>query len=77
MTKANAKPDRSNTATIGFEAKLSLVADMDSACGCGGIIVQSEKFVESHSAYLGDFSICGQESKRSTRRFAIMNQALN
>lgn len=48
----------------------------DSACGSGGMFVQSEKFVESHGGQLGDISIYGQESNPTTRRLAIMNLAL-
>jgi type I restriction enzyme M protein len=48
----------------------------DSACGSGGMFVQSEKFVESHGGKLGDISIYGQESNATTRRLAIMNLAI-
>lgn len=48
----------------------------DPACGSGGMFVQSEKFVESHSGRLGDISIYGQESNATTRRLAIMNLAI-
>jgi type I restriction enzyme M protein len=48
----------------------------DPACGSGGMCVQSEKFVESHSGKIGDISIYGQESNATTRRLAIMNLAI-
>ncbi len=34
----------------------------DPCCGCGGMFVQSEKFVEAHGGRIGDISIYGQES---------------
>ncbi len=51
-------------------------ADGSSACGSGGIFVQSEKFVESHGSKLGNISIYGQESDPTTLRLAVMNLAL-
>ncbi len=48
----------------------------DSACGSGGMFVQSEKFVESHGGKIGDISIYGQESNPTTRRLAILNLAI-
>jgi type I restriction enzyme M protein len=48
----------------------------DPCCGCGGMFVQSEKFVESHGGKIGDISIYGQESNATTRRLAVMNLAL-
>ena len=51
MTKAKASPNITNTASIGFEAKLWLTADklrnnMDAANSLAH--AQSEKLVESH-----------------------------
>jgi type I restriction enzyme M protein len=46
------------------------------ACGSGGMFVQSENFVESHGGKLCDISIYGQESNATTRRVAIMNLAI-
>lgn len=37
------------------------------------MFVQSEKFVGSHGAKLGDISIYGQESNVTARRLAVMN----
>ena len=52
MTKAKASPNITDTATIGFEAKLRLTANklrnnMDAANSLAH--AQSEKLVESHS----------------------------
>jgi type I restriction enzyme M protein len=48
----------------------------DPCCGSGGMFVQSEKFIESHSGKLGDVSIYGQESNPTTWRLAAMNLAI-
>lgn len=48
----------------------------DPCCGSGGMFVQSEKFIESHSGKLGDISIFGQESNYTTWRLAKMNLAI-
>jgi type I restriction enzyme M protein len=48
----------------------------DPCCGSGGMFVQSEKFIESHSGRLGDISIYGQESNYTTWRLAKMNLAI-
>jgi type I restriction enzyme M protein len=48
----------------------------DTACGSGGMFVQSEKFVLEHGGRIGDISIYGQESNATTRRLAIMNLAI-
>src|SRR5213596_746960 len=48
----------------------------DPCCGSGGMLVQSEKFVEAHGGKLGDISIYGQESNATTRRLAMMNLAI-
>ena len=48
----------------------------DPCCGSGGMFVQSEKFIESHSGKLGDISIYGQESNYTTWRLAKMNLAI-
>ena len=45
-------------------------------CGSGGLVVWSEKFVESHGGKLGDISIYGQKSNATTRRLAVINLAL-
>jgi type I restriction enzyme M protein len=48
----------------------------DPCCGSGGMFVQSEKFIESHSGRLGDISIYGQESNYTTWRLSKMNLAI-
>jgi type I restriction enzyme M protein len=48
----------------------------DPCCGSGGMFVNSEKFIESHSGKLGDISIYGQESNYTTWRLAKMNLAI-
>lgn len=48
----------------------------DSACGSGGMFVQSEKFVEAHKGKIGDISIYGQESNYTTWKLARMNLAI-
>ncbi len=34
----------------------------DPCCGSGGMLVQSEKFVEAHGGRIGDIALDGQES---------------
>ncbi len=48
----------------------------DPCCGSGGMFVQSEKFVQSHSGRLNDISIFGQESNPTTWRLCKMNLAI-
>lgn len=48
----------------------------DPACGSGGMFVQSEKFIESHSGKLGDIAVYGQELNHATWRLAKMNMAI-
>ena len=48
----------------------------DPCCGSGGMFVQSEKFVQSHSGKLNDISIFGQESNPTTWRLCKMNLAI-
>lgn len=48
----------------------------DPCCGSGGMFVQSEKFVESHSEKIDSISIYGQESNQTTWRLCKMNLAL-
>lgn len=49
----------------------------DPCCGSGGMFVQSEKFVESHSySNKEDISIYGQESNPTTWKLAKMNLAI-
>ena len=48
----------------------------DPCCGCGGMFVQSEKFIEAHAGRIGDISIYGQESNYTTWRLAKMNLAI-
>ena len=45
----------------------------DPCCGSGGMFVQSEKFIESHSGRRGQMSIYGQEANPDTWKMAIMN----
>jgi len=48
----------------------------DPCCGSGGMFVQSEKFIETHSGKVDDISIYGQESNYTTWRLAKMNLAI-
>ena len=48
-----------------------------SACGSGGMFVQSEKFAEAHGGNRTDVSIFGQESNPTTWRLAHMNLAIH
>ncbi len=48
----------------------------DPCCGSGGMFVQSEKFVQAHGGKIGDVSIYGQESNRTTWRLCKMNLAI-
>ena len=48
----------------------------DPCCGSGGMFVQSEKFIEAHGGKIGDLSIYGQESNRTTWRLCKMNLAI-
>jgi saccharopine dehydrogenase-like NADP-dependent oxidoreductase len=48
----------------------------DPCCGSGGMLVQSEKFVESHGGRIGDIAIYGQESNYATWRLCKMNLAV-
>ncbi|MFW5982927.1 MAG: type I restriction-modification system subunit M [bacterium] len=48
----------------------------DPCCGSGGMFVQSEKFVKSHSYSKKDISIYGQESNPTTWKLAKMNLAI-
>src|SRR3989344_4433163 len=48
----------------------------DPCCGSGGMFVQSEKFVESHSGKINDISIFGQESNSTTWKLCKMNLAI-
>ena len=48
----------------------------DPCCGSGGMFVQSEKFVESHSGKIDSINIYGQESNQTTWRLCKMNLAL-
>ena len=45
-------------------------------CGSGGMVVQSEKFIEAHGGRIGDISIYGQESNQTTWRLCKMNMAI-
>ena len=38
----------------------------DPCCGSGGMLVQSEKFVEAHGGRIGDIAVYGQESNHTT-----------
>ena len=46
------------------------------ACGSGGMFIQSGKFVEEHSQSLLDISVYGQESNPTTWRLCKMNLAI-
>ena len=48
----------------------------DPCCGTGGMFVQSEKFVRERQGRIGDISVFGQESNRTTWRLAKMNLAV-
>lgn len=48
----------------------------DPCCGSGGMFVQSERFIEAHGGKIGDISVFGQESNRTTWRLAKMNLAI-
>ena len=48
----------------------------DPCCGSGGMLVQSEKFVQEHGGRIGDIAIYGQESNYTTWRLAKMNLAV-
>lgn len=48
----------------------------DPAMGSGGFFVQSEKFIEEFGGKLGNISVYGQESNRTTWRLAAMNMAI-
>ncbi len=48
----------------------------DPCCGSGGMFVQSEKFIKVHGGKIGDLSIYGQESNRTTWRLCKMNLAI-
>lgn len=48
----------------------------DSACGSGGMFVQSLKFIQAHGGRSGDVSIFGQESIDTTWRICKMNLAI-
>ena len=49
---------------------------LDPCCGSGGMFIQSEKFVESHSGRINDISLYGQESNPTTWRLCKMNLAI-
>ncbi len=49
---------------------------LDPACGSGGMVVQSEKFVEEHGGRKGELSVYGQESNQTTWRLCKMNMAI-
>src|SRR5256712_10553151 len=48
----------------------------DPCCGSGGMVVQSEKFVEAHGGRICDIAVYGQESNPTTWRLAKMNHPL-
>lgn len=48
----------------------------DTACGSGGMFVQSLKFLEEHSGNSFDISVYGQESNPTTWKLAKMNLAI-
>ena len=45
-------------------------------CGSGGMVVQSEKFIEAHGGRIGDISVYGQESNQTTWKLCKMNMAI-
>lgn len=49
----------------------------DPVCGSGGMFVQAEKFLESHSKEGSDISVFGQELNERTWRMAKMNLAIH
>jgi type I restriction enzyme M protein len=49
----------------------------DPCCGSGGMFVQTEKFLESHSAEGSDIAVYGQELNERTWRMAKMNLAIH
>ena len=48
----------------------------DPCCGSGGMLVQSAKFVESHSGNINNIAIYGQDSNPTTWKMAQMNLAI-
>lgn len=48
----------------------------DPCCGSGGMFVQSEKFIESHSHKRGAISVYGQEANPDTWKMAKINMAI-
>ena len=48
----------------------------DCCCGSGGMLVQSEKFIEAHCHKRGAISVYGQEANPDTWKMAKMNMAL-
>ena len=48
----------------------------DPCCGSGGMLVQSEQFVQAHGERVDDISIYGQESNPTIWRLAAMNLAI-
>ena len=48
----------------------------DPACGSGGLIVQSAKFIERHQGNIKDISVYGQDSNPTTWKMAQMNLAI-
>ncbi|MFI5488956.1 type I restriction-modification system subunit M [Micromonospora echinaurantiaca] len=49
----------------------------DPCCGSGGMFVQAEKFVLSHTGRRDDIAVYGQESNERTWRLAKMNLAIH
>ncbi|AOG60382.1 type I restriction enzyme, M subunit [Spiroplasma helicoides] len=49
----------------------------DPACGSGGILVQSKKYIESHGGKLEDITVYGQEFNNVTWKLAKLNLVLN
>ena len=49
----------------------------DPCCGSGGMLVQAERFVESHGGRTVDIAVYGQELNENTWRLAKMNLAIN
>ncbi|MGR3628803.1 MAG: N-6 DNA methylase [Sulfitobacter sp.] len=48
----------------------------DPCCGTGGFFVQSEKFIDAHSAQRNDIAVYGQERNHTTFGLARMNLAI-
>jgi type I restriction enzyme M protein len=48
----------------------------DPCCGSGGMFIQSEKFVKTHSGIREKISIYGQDANPTTRKMALMNLAI-